>query len=87
MQSGLINTNQQIGGAIGLAILISVSTTRSDNLIEDGVAQPDALTDGYSLAFWVAAGFAILGVIVTLFALKREDLVMEDARRRARTLG
>ena len=79
LASGLINTNQQIGGAIGLAILISISTTRSDNLIEDGVADAVALTDGYSLAFWVAAGFAILGVIVTLFALKREDLVMEPA--------
>ena len=39
LASGLINTNQQIGGAIGLAILISISTTRSDNLIDDGVAQ------------------------------------------------
>jgi predicted MFS family arabinose efflux permease len=87
LQSGLINTNQQIGGAIGLAILISVSTTRSDNLIEDGVAQLDALTDGYSLAFWVAAGFAILGVIVTLFALKREDLVMEDAQPASADVG
>ena len=83
LQSGLINTNQQIGGAIGLAILISISTTRSDNLIEDGVAEAVALTDGYSLAFWVAAGFAILGVIVTLFALKREDLVMEPAEEGA----
>ena len=80
LASGLINTAQQIGGAIGLAILISVSTTRSDNLIDEGVAQVDALTDGYSLAFWVAAGIAILGVIVTLFALKREDLVMEHAQ-------
>ncbi len=87
LQSGLINTNQQIGGAIGLAILISISTTRSDNLIEDGVAQLDALTDGYSLAFWVAAGFAILGVIVTLFALKREDLVMEDAQPASADVG
>ena len=87
LQSGLINTNQQIGGAIGLAILISVSTTRSDNLIEDGVAQLDALTEGYSLAFWVAAGFAILGVIVTLFALKREDLVMEDAQPASADVG
>ena len=39
LASGLINTNQQIGGAIGLAILISISTTRSDNLIDEGVAQ------------------------------------------------
>jgi len=79
LASGLINTNQQIGGAIGLAILISISTTRSDNLIDDGVTQAVAFTDGYSLAFWVAAGFAVLGVIVTLLALKREDLVMEPA--------
>jgi EmrB/QacA subfamily drug resistance transporter len=83
LQSGLINTNQQIGGAIGLAILITVSTTRSDNLVEDGVAKLQALTDGYSLAFWVAAGIAVLGVIVTLFALKREDLVMETAEEGA----
>jgi EmrB/QacA subfamily drug resistance transporter len=83
LASGLINTNQQIGGAIGLAILISISTTRSDNLIEDGVAEVNALTDGYSLAFWVAAGFAILGVIVTLFALQREDLVMEPTEEAA----
>jgi EmrB/QacA subfamily drug resistance transporter len=87
LASGLINTNQQIGGAIGLAILISISTTRSDNLIDDGVAQIDALTDGYSLAFWVAAGFAILGVIVTLFALRREDLVMEHAEPASADVG
>jgi EmrB/QacA subfamily drug resistance transporter len=87
LASGLINTNQQVGGALGLAILISISTTRSDNLIEDGVARLDALVDGYSLAFWVAAGFAILGVIVTLFALKREDLVMESAQPASADVG
>jgi MFS family permease len=83
LQSGLINTNQQIGGAIGLAILTTVATTRSDNLIEDGVAELQALTDGYSLAFWVAAAIALFGVIVTLVALKREDLVMEPAEESA----
>jgi MFS family permease len=87
LQSGLINTNQQIGGAIGLAILITISTTRSDNLIDDGVSELTALTDGYSLAFWVAAGIAILGVIVTLFALKREDLVMEHAQPASADVG
>jgi MFS family permease len=83
LASGLINTNQQIGGAIGLAVLISISTTRSDNLIAEGVDQLEALTDGYSLAFWVAATIAALGVLVTLLALKREDLVMEPAEESA----
>ena len=79
LASGLINTNQQIGGAIGLAILTTISTTRTDNLVAEGVSQLDALTDGYSLAFWVAAGIALVGVAVTLLALRREDLVMEEA--------
>ncbi len=39
--------------------------------------------EGYSLAFWVAAAIALFGVIVTLFALKREDLVMEPAEESA----
>jgi EmrB/QacA subfamily drug resistance transporter len=87
LASGLINTNQQVGGALGLAILISISTTRTDNLIEDGVAQLDALVDGYSLAFWVAAAIAAFGVVVTLFALKREDLVMEHAQPASADVG
>jgi len=79
LASGLINTNQQIGGAIGLAILTTISTTRTDDLVSEGVSQLAALTDGYSLAFWVAAGIALVGVAVTLLALRREDLVMEEA--------
>jgi MFS family permease len=75
LASGLINTNQQIGGAIGLAILITISTTRADDLVAEGASDAAALTEGYSLAFWVAAGIAFLGVIVTLFALRRDDLV------------
>jgi hypothetical protein len=72
---GLINTSQQIGGGIGLAILTTVSTTRTDNLLADGVAGPTALTDGFRLAFWVAVGLAALAVATTFVALKREELV------------
>ena len=74
LASGLINTSQQIGGALGIAILTTVFTTRSSNLIESGTPQPDAFVSGFSAAFWVAAAFAVISIIATLFLLKRTDL-------------
>lgn len=74
LASGLINTSQQIGGALGVAILTTVSTTRTENLLADGAAQPSALTDGFSLAFWVAAAFAGLSIVAALVAIRRSDL-------------
>jgi EmrB/QacA subfamily drug resistance transporter len=72
LASGLITTSQQIGGGIGIAILISVSTTRTNNLLSSGVAAPTALTEGFRLAFWVAAGLAALAFVAT-FVLLRPD--------------
>ena len=69
LASGLITTSQQIGGGIGLAILTSVSTTRTNNLLASGVALPTALTDGFRLAFWVAAGLAALAFVATAVLL------------------
>jgi MFS family permease len=74
LQSGLINTNQQIGGAVGLAILITVATTRTNNLLDTGVSRAEAATSGYSLAFWVGVGFALVGLAATLLLLRRDDL-------------
>jgi EmrB/QacA subfamily drug resistance transporter len=74
LASGLINTSQQIGGALGLALLTTVATTHTSNLIADGTAQPQALTDGFSLGFWVAAGFALVSLVTTLVALRQDDL-------------
>jgi EmrB/QacA subfamily drug resistance transporter len=80
LASGLITTSQQIGGGIGLAVLSTVSTTRTNNLLASGVAPPVALTDGFRLAFWVGVGIAIAAVATTLVVLRGRDVLPERAR-------
>jgi EmrB/QacA subfamily drug resistance transporter len=78
LASGLINTSQQIGGALGVAILTTVAITRTTHLLAQGESSPQALTSGYSRAFWVAAAFAAVSIVATLLALKREDLTAQE---------
>jgi hypothetical protein len=65
----LINTSQQVGGALGLAILASIANSHTDSLISDGVGRAQALTEGFSTAMTVGAGFAIAGALMALFAI------------------
>ena len=57
-----------------MAILTTVSTTRTENKVAEGVDQPQALVDGFSAAFWVAAAFAVVAIVLTLTVLRRQDL-------------
>ena len=66
LASGLVNTTQQVGGALGVAVLSTLAITRSDELIADGTAAPVALTEGFQIALIAAAGFAIAGALAVL---------------------
>jgi EmrB/QacA subfamily drug resistance transporter len=69
LASGLVNTTAQIGGALGLAVLATLSTSHSDHLKAAGNSTASALTSGYHLAFWVAAALVGGALIVVLAAI------------------
>ena len=72
--SGLINTAQQIGGAVGIALLSTIAITHTENEVAAGTAVPQALTSGFQLAFWVGAGIAIAGVVAALALIRQEEI-------------
>ncbi|WP_332688741.1 MFS transporter, partial [Devosia sp.] len=65
LASGLVNTSQQIGAAIGLAVIFTISATRTTALAETGMPQIEALSAGHSWGFLTAAGLALLAAAVT----------------------
>jgi MFS family permease len=73
LASGLINTSQQIGGALGLGILVSVATSQTASAVSDGIGQAVALNEGFQTAFLVGAGFALLGAIVATLTISSSD--------------
>ena len=70
LASGLVNTTLQVGGALGLAVLATLSTTRSDALLEQGESTAAALTEGYQLAFVIGAGLVVAAIAVALTVLQ-----------------
>jgi EmrB/QacA subfamily drug resistance transporter len=74
LASGLFNTSQQIGGALGIAVFATVATNRTSTLISQGESQAAALTGGFTVAFWVAVGFAAAALVATLLMIRREEL-------------
>jgi EmrB/QacA subfamily drug resistance transporter len=79
LASGLINATQQVGGSLGLAILSSVSTSRTTSALQGGATLPSALTHGFKGAFIVAAGLCALGLVVGLALLPPRRREAADA--------
>jgi EmrB/QacA subfamily drug resistance transporter len=74
LASGLVNTAQQVGGALGLAILATVANSRTNSVMHAG--QHDvaiALTKGFERAFLVGAGFALVGAVLTIVLISSRD--------------
>jgi EmrB/QacA subfamily drug resistance transporter len=72
--SGLLNTTQQIGGAIGVAVASTVTASRFTTLTHAGTSPPAALTGGFQWALWVCGAIGLAAVPVTFLLVRRRDL-------------
>jgi EmrB/QacA subfamily drug resistance transporter len=79
LASGLINTSQQIGGAVGIAVLSTIAVTTTEDAVADRKAVPVALTDGFVNAFWAGVGIAFVGLLVSVFLVRGRDLQQQEA--------
>jgi predicted MFS family arabinose efflux permease len=75
LASGLVNTTAQVGGALGLAVLATLSASHSNKLLAQGQATAAALTGGYQLAFWIAAALVCVGIVVAVTIVQPQAAV------------
>ena len=88
LASGLLMTAQQVGGALGLSILASISASQANGLLAASVAEPEALTRGYQLSFAIGAGLVLVALVVAATVLRpAEDAEEDPLPERDRPLG
>ena len=74
LASGLFNTSQQIGGALGIAALSTIATSRTEDAVASGNALPDALVSGFTGAFTAGLVVAALGILAAVTLIRRDEL-------------
>ncbi|HEY2479476.1 MAG TPA: MFS transporter [Solirubrobacterales bacterium] len=70
LASGVVNTSRLVGGTLGLAVLTTLATSHTNDLLSGGTSQLNALTDGYRLAFLIAAGLCLAGAVAAITLLR-----------------
>jgi len=73
----LLNTSQQIGGALGVAIASTVAFTHVNTLLASGHTRVEALTSGFALSFWVLGGLGVASVLAALLLVRSSEVSME----------
>jgi EmrB/QacA subfamily drug resistance transporter len=87
LASGFVNTTVQVGGAIGLAVLATLATERTDGLLADGVSNAAAVNSGYHLAYLVGAVLAASAIVAALTVLRSETSARGEEEAEAEAIG
>ena len=84
LASGLLNTTQQLGGAIGVAVASTIAATHATTLLHQGAAPTAALTSGFQWAFWACGAIGLAAVPVTYLLVRRHELAIAVASASAK---
>jgi len=84
LASGLLNTTQQLGGAIGVAVASTIAATHATTLLHQGAAPAAALTSGFQWAFWACGAIGLAAVPVTYLLVRRRELAIAVASASAK---